>query len=383
MTRGRRGTRNRMRSTPARERAIRRFRQLAGTEPTVVARAPGRVNLIGEHTDYNDGFVLPAAVDVDLVVCGRARSDGMIRITSADARIDVRFPVGGPSRARWAQYVAGVAALLAEAVGARGGAELVLASDVPSGVGLSSSAALEVATARALLQLANAELPIRDIVALCRRAELEWAGVHCGVMDQAVVAMGRAGHGLLLDCRSLHVEPVPIPDSAALLVVDSGADRSLAGSAYNDRVRECAEAAALLGVANLRDAAGSAIESATLPELLMRRARHVVTENARTLAFANALRTGDLVTCGALMNASHASLRDDYEVSSPALDRLMQAAVETNGVHGAKLTGAGFGGCVVVLTAADQAAAVRESLLSRTRARSVHRFRPADGATIC
>ena len=248
-----RGAHSQATTANARTRAIERFRRLAGAAPTVVARAPGRVNLIGEHTDYSDGFVLPVAVDADLVICARARADDNIRIVSANASFESQFKIGNRPFQRTAQYVGGVAALLSAATGVKAGADLVLSSNVPSGVGLSSSAALEVATARALLRLWQADLPVRDIVTLCRRAELEWAGVQCGVMDQAIVAMAVEGHGLLLDCRTLEATPVPIPENAAILVVDSGADRSLASSAYNDRVRETKQAAELLGVPALRE----------------------------------------------------------------------------------------------------------------------------------
>ena len=360
----------------ARTRALERFTRLAGAAPTVIARAPGRVNLIGEHTDYSEGFVLPVAVNADLVICARARADDNIRIVSADASFESQFKIGNHPFQRSAQYVGGVAALLSAATGVKTGADLVLSSDVPSGVGLSSSAALEVATARALLRLWQADLPVRDIVTLCRRAELEWAGVQCGVMDQAIVAMAVEGHGLLLDCRSLDARPVPIPENAAILVVDSGADRSLASSAYNDRVRETKEAAERLGVPALRDADSSSVEQ--LPETLRRRARHVISENTRALAFAS---SRELRERGSLMSASHTSLRDDFEVSSPALDAIFQAANSIDGVYGAKLTGAGFGGCVVLLADAEQAEAVAAALLSRVTARSVYRFQPAGGAS--
>ena len=358
-------------SGTALERARQDFQEHFGGAADVVVRAPGRVNLIGEHTDYNQGLVLPVAIDLDLVIAARATKHNRLHLVSAEQRDSVEFTIGERPRQRWARYIAGVAALLIDEAGVHTGAELLITSDIPAGSGLSSSAALEVATARALLALTERELPVQQIARIARRAELEYAGVNCGIMDQMIVLMAQAGHALLLDCATLDTRQVALPDHAALFIVESGANRELAASAYNQRVAECTEAARLLGVRNLSEIDAASVKRARLPKPLCQRARHVTSENERTHEFANALEQRDLQSCGALMNASQVSLREDYQVSSPALDQLVAAALEIPGVYGAKLTGAGFGGMVVVLSEAAQAVAVEDALRARAPVRRV------------
>ena len=285
--------------------------------------------------------------------------------------------IGQNADADWLRYSAGVAALLKDAGVPLTGADLLIASELPAGAGLSSSAALEAATAVALLALAGAAMDPLELAILCRRAEIEYAGVNCGIMDQLAVLCGRAGHAMLLDCDSLELSYVPVPETAALIVIDTGLPRTLAASAYNERVSECVEAARLLGLPSLREAEPEMVSKLTEP--LQRRARHVITENQRVFAFVAALQRNDLGACGELMNASHASLRDDYEVSSPGLERVVAAALEVDGVLGAKLTGAGFGGSVVVL-AEDHADAA--DIARRTRSRSAWRVRASPGASL-
>jgi galactokinase len=308
----------------------------------VDARAPGRVNLIGDHTDYNDGFVLPSAIDRECRVTA-APSDELI--------------------VHWRNDADALSLRIVEAVSAElGVAELTIDSTVPIGAGLSSSAALEVGVAKALAP----ELEPRVLAELCRRAETAATGVPCGIMDQLASALGVAGHALLIDCRSLEVTPVPLPDDVGVIVVDSGLPRTLAGSAYAERRAACEAIAAHLGLAALRDA--------TLDQVADEpRARHVVTENERVLAAADALRANDLEALGRLMLESHASLRDDYEVSTPELDALVAQLVAA-GCAGARLTGAGFGGCVVGVAPAGEADRI---------AREVSGFvvRAVDGAT--
>lgn len=311
--------------------------------PRIQAYAPGRVNLIGDHTDYTGGLALPMAIDLGTTVSGH-RGGNTIRLHSvlADEPATVPLTVADPAETEpaWARYVAGIVAEL----GPREGFDGEVFTTLPVGSGLSSSAALEVAVALALG--ASTDDPVA-LAQLCQRAERRAAGVPCGIMDPLASAAGVEGHALLLDCRSLTVEPVPVPDEVDVIVLDSGEERALVGSAYAQRRAECEAAEHLIGP--LRDADLEAV--AAIPdELLRRRARHVVTENQRVVDTVDALRRGDYVAAGAHLRASHESLRDDFEVSTPVLDNLVGALHETPGVFGARLTGAGFGGCVVALT---------------------------------
>ena len=332
------------------------FRERTGRDPEGVWAAPGRVNLIGEHTDYNDGFVLPAAIDRLVLVAAGRRDGGRLRLWSLQAEppADLELAGIGPGTVGgWAAYPAGVAWALGQAGVELGGADLVVDGDVPAGSGLSSSAALECATATALADLGGAGLDRAALAGLARRAENEVVGVPSGVMDQMVSMLGRAGHALFLDTRSLGAEQVPLPLEAAglcLVVIDTRAGHQLVDGAYADRRAACQAAAAVLGVPALRDATPALLEqhAAALGDPGLRRARHVVTENARVLAAVELLRAGDLDRLGPLLAASHASLRDDYEVSSPELDTAVEAAVAAGAV-GARMTGAGFGGSAIAL----------------------------------
>ncbi|MBA2667958.1 MAG: galactokinase [Trueperaceae bacterium] len=343
-------------------RATAAFEETYGGEPTALVRAPGRVNMIGEHTDYNDGFVLPMAIELDAFVALTPRDDGVVRIHAVDLDEEGAFDVAsvrsrdarGDASARpggWLEYGRGVAwALQADGLTLRG-FDATLASDVPVGAGLSSSAAVELALAAAFG--VSSRLPW-DATAMARRmqrAENLWVGVQTGIMDQLVVARGVEGHALLIDCRDLHTRPVPLPSGVAVVILDTSTRRSLVGSAYDDRRRACEAAAALLGVTALRDVDEAHLERgrADLDDVTYRRARHVVRENARTLAAAEAMAAGDARALGAAMDESHASLRDDFEVSSSALDAIVAAARAAPGCLGARMTGAGFGGCAVAL----------------------------------
>ena len=332
------------------------FRERTGRDPEGVWAAPGRVNLIGEHTDYNDGFVLPAAIDRLVLVAAGKRAGGRLRLWSLQAEppADLELAGIGPGKVGgWAAYPAGVAWALGQAGVELDGADLVVDGDVPAGSGLSSSAALECATATALADLGGAGLDRAALAGLARRAENEVVGVPSGVMDQMVSMLGRAGHALFLDTRSLGTEQVPLPLEAAglcLVVIDTRAGHRLVDGAYADRRAACQAAAAVLGVPALRDATPALLEryATALGDPGLRRARHVVTENARVLAAVELLRAGDLDRLGPLLAASHASLRDDYEVSSPELDTAVEAAVAAGAV-GARMTGAGFGGSAIAL----------------------------------
>jgi galactokinase len=343
------------------------FAQRTGRDPEGVWAAPGRVNLIGEHTDYNDGFVLPAAIDRLVLAAAGRRRDGRLRLWSLQAGppADLALEDVGPGRVEgWAAYPAGVAWALGQAGVELGGADLVVDGDVPAGSGLSSSAALECATATALADLHGAALDRATLAGLARRAENEVVGVPSGVMDQMVSMLGRAGHALFLDTRSLATEQVPLPLEAAglcLVVLDTRAGHRLVDGAYADRRAACEAAAAVLGVPALRDATLEQVEAAAgaLGDPGLRRARHVVTENARVLEAVALLRAGDLDRLGPLLAASHASLRDDYEVSSPELDTAVAAATDAGAV-GARMTGAGFGGSAVALARAEEAGRIAE-----------------------
>ena len=343
------------------------FAERTGRDPEGVWAAPGRVNLIGEHTDYNDGFVLPAAIDRLVLVAAGRRAGGRLRLWSLQAGppADLELAGIGPGRVEgWAAYPAGVAWALAQAGVELGGADLVVHGDVPAGSGLSSSAALECATATALADLHGAGLDRAALAGLARRAENEVVGVPSGAMDQMVSMLGRAGHALFLDTRSLGTEQVPLPLEAAgrcLVVIDTRAGHRLVDGAYADRRAACEAAAAVLGVPALRDATAEQVEAAAgaLGDPGRRRARHVVTENARVLAAVELLRAGDLDGLGPLLGASHASLRDDYEVSSPELDTAVEAAVAAGAV-GARMTGAGFGGSAIALVEAALAGRVAD-----------------------
>jgi galactokinase len=343
------------------------FAERTGRDPEGVWAAPGRVNLIGEHTDYNDGFVLPAAIDRLVLVAAGRRAGGRLRLWSLQAGppADLELAEVGPGRVGgWAAYPAGVAWALGQAGVELGGADLVVDGDVPAGSGLSSSAALECAAATALADLHGAGLDRAALAGLARRAENEVVGVPSGVMDQMVSMLGRAGHALFLDTRSLGTEQVPLPLEAAglcLVVIDTRAGHRLVDGAYADRRAACQAAAAALGVPALRDATPEQVEAAAgaLGDPGRRRARHVVTENARVLAAVELLRAGGLDRLGPLLAASHASLRDDYEVSSPELDTAVEAAVAAGAV-GARMTGAGFGGSAIALVEAALAGRVAD-----------------------
>ena len=322
-------------------------------------RAPGRVNLIGEHTDYNDGFVMPAAIGFDVRVACAANNSGQLAVHSLQQSITARFPVNDPvplPKHDWTDYVRGVQIQLARAGYPISGADLLVDGRVPMNAGLSSSAALEVASALALLETTGNSLPPSTVAKLCQRAENEFVGARCGIMDQFASANGRAGQAILLDCRSLESTYVPLPESIAVVICNTMVKHSVAGTGYTQRREECEqcvryfnrfrpEVNALRGLTedDLRQ------HGAGLSDALLRRCRHVIRENARVLAAAEALRNGELQKVGQLMYESHASLRDDYEVSCPELDILVELARSIPGAYGSRMTGGGFGGCTVSL----------------------------------
>ena len=377
---------------------IEEFRRLFGSaEGIEVYRAPGRVNLIGEHTDYNLGFVCPVALQLATFIAAAPSADGRLRIYSED-RGEMReweaASLGRLERAgHWSDYPIGVARELAAAGFAVGPANLLIRSSVPEGSGLSSSAALEVSSALAFL--AGRSLPPLDLALLCQRAEVRFVGMPCGVMDQYISVFGRRGMAVEIDCRSLEHRDVELPAGAAFVAVNSMVKHELAGSAYRRRVEECAAAVAGIraqfpAVESLRDVSTEQLAAVApaLPETVARRARHVVTENARVERFREAGAAGDLEAMGRLMVESHGSLRDDYEVSSPELDFLVEGALAVPGVFGSRMTGGGFGGCTVTMLRPDAVGRFRAEIAGAYAARfqvdpQIYECQPSEGAGVC
>ncbi|MFM9852901.1 MAG: galactokinase [Sphingomonadaceae bacterium] len=356
------------------ERARAAFLSHFSEEPHFLVRAPGRVNLIGEHTDYNDGFVLPCAIDRDTVVAIAPESGNCLSVIAADFGNETEhFALDAPfarSTQGWSDYIRGIACALHEGGARLVGARLAIAGDVPLGSGLSSSASLEIAVARALTELAGSVPSPTTLAQIAQRAENEFVGCACGIMDQLIATRGQAGHALLIDCRSLACTPVAMPADLRLVIAHSGVRHAHADGEYNDRRAQCDAAAKHYGVAALRDLSAADLEArrGDLNDVIYRRARHVVTENERTQAAALALQANDLGSLGLLMNQSHMSMRDDFEITVPAIDRLAKIMTDSlSGEGGARMTGGGFGGCVIALTSAHRVDAVTAAINSDYR----------------
>jgi galactokinase len=353
------------------------FVQCYGESATQVAIGPGRVNLIGEHTDYNDGFVLPVALKRDVRLAMRPRNDRRVRLYSVDYDEHHEFDLDQLQYHKeklWANYVQGVAWALQEQGLTLTGLDGVISGNVPRGSGLSSSAALEIAAALGLMTAANQQdrLSGPQIAQAAQRAENQFVGVNCGIMDQFISMLGAEDHALLIDCRSLEYELVPFPANASLVIGNTKASRSLASSAYNQRRQECETGVAALQavlpeIRALRDVTSEQLlaHRDLLSETVFRRCHHVVSENERVLQTVSALRAGDLAEVGRLMNASHESLRVDYEVSSAALDTMVEAMRSAPGCYGARLTGAGFGGCAVALVEPGSEQSVADAIYEK------------------
>jgi galactokinase len=345
-----------------------KFAQLYGTDALVV-QAPGRVNLIGEHTDYNDGFVLPAAIQLQTTVGIAKRRDGRLVVFSENYQEQMEFAVRDlpvERRRHWSDYVVGVARNLREEGVELPGASLLVKGNVPEGAGLSSSASLEVAVCQALLEISGQKMGGAGMARLCQRAENEFVGARCGIMDQFVSVHGRKDHALLLDCRSLAFRYQPIPEEVRLVICNTMVRHSLAGGEYNRRRQECETAAKFFtsvvpGVRALRDVSVHDFEKhgAELSETIRKRARHVIAEDARVIEAAEALADHEMVRFGALMGESHVSLRDDFQVSCRELDTMVELAGRIDGVYGARMTGGGFGGCTINLVRTETVEAFR------------------------
>ena len=354
-------------------RVRRGFADRFGGEPTLLVRSPGRVNLLGEHTDYNQGLVLPMAIDRSVWIAARPRDDERVVVRSLDFNEEGSADLSRLQRGSgWFEYVKGTAWAMAGAGYRLRGFEGVLAGEIPMGAGLSSSAALEMAAARVFAAVSGVTWDPPVAARLGQAAENGWVGVQCGIMDPLIVAAGRDGQALLIDCRDLATRAVPLPRGALVVVLDTSTRRGLVTSAYNDRRAQCEEAARFFGRASLRAVSLEELETRwnELPDPLRRRARHVITENERTLAAADALASGDKARAGRLMVESHRSLRDDFGVSSDRLDAMVETAREVDGCYGARMTGAGFAGCAVALVEESAAPTFVETVQRRYRHRT-------------
>ncbi len=348
-----------------------RFEQLY-REPPRIYRAPGRVNLIGEHTDYNDGFVMPAAIDFYTWVAASPRRDAVLHVHSEQFAESVEVPLdrtAGAPRNHWSDYVRGMAGVLQSAGHRLRGANLLIDGRVPLGAGLSSSAALELSVGLALLGIAELDLPRLDLVKLAQQAENKYAGAMCGIMDQFICGFGREHNAIMLDCRTLEFSLVPIPNQIRLVICNSKVKHALASGEYNVRRVECAAAVQALrafgpSIRALRDATMELLDAHRdrLSDVVYRRARHVITENQRVIKASAALAKNDLAQCGELMFESHESLRADYEVSCKELDILVELAKDSQGLIGARMTGGGFGGCTVNLVRSEAVNAFQQNI---------------------
>ena len=367
-----------------------------GTAPALAVQAPGRVNLIGEHTDYNDGFVLPCAINYRTVICGAPRDDGQVRVVAADygdERDEFSLDTAiepRPDRL-WANYVRGVVKYLQEAGHGLRGADLAISGNVPQGAGLSSSASLEVATGQFFTSLSSLAIDPTELALIGQRAENRFVGCNCGIMDQLISARGEAGHALLIDCRSLATQSVAMPAGVAVVIVNSNIQRGLVGSEYNTRRRQCEEAARFFGVKALRDVDLATYQARAegLDPVVARRARHIITDSQRAVDLAAALSAGDMRRIGQLMADSHASMRDDFEITCPQVDALVEIVKDVIGdAGGVRMTGGGFGGCVVSLVPNELVDTLQTTVSERYPTTtgllsSIYVCQPSQGAGCC
>jgi galactokinase len=337
-----------------------------------IVRAPGRVNLIGEHTDYNDGFVLPMAIDHAVWIALSPRADSQVRVRSLDLEVDSAFDLHSLTKGSgWQEYIKGVAYQLQKEGHELRGFDAVMTGDVPRGAGLSSSAAVELATAYAFAAASGFAWDAAQMAKISQKAENEWVGMNCGIMDQMASAACREGYALFLDCRTLEYQHAPLPENISVVILDTSTRRGLVDSAYNERRSQCEEAARWFGVKALRDVSVDEFEKGNgLSEVVMKRARHIITENARVLEAVNVMKAGNVKRLGELFNASHNSLRDDFEVTNEALNQIVECAQEQSSCFGARMTGAGFGGCAVALVLEENASEFTKAVSAAYKQRS-------------
>ncbi|SMY31533.1 Galactokinase [Photobacterium malacitanum] len=333
------------------------FASVLGYNPSHIVQAPGRVNLIGEHTDYNDGFVLPCAIDYQAIVAAARRNDNIVRVVAVDYaneinQFDITQPLEFDQQCMWVNYVRGVIKCLLDRGYVLGGADIVISGNVPQGAGLSSSAALEVVIGQTFKALFELSISQQEIALNGQQAENQFVGCNCGIMDQLISAEGEKNHALLIDCRSLETKAVAMPEDMAVVIINSNKKRGLVDSEYNTRRAQCEQAADFFGVPALRDVTLAMFteREAELAPMVAKRARHVITENARTEQAAVALANSDMALMAQLMAQSHASMRDDFEITVPEIDTLVDMVKGVIGDHGGvRMTGGGFGGCIVAL----------------------------------
>jgi galactokinase len=365
------------------------FSTYFNAKPEFIVRAPGRVNLIGEHTDYNDGFVLPMAIDHAVWIALSPRADSQVRIRSLDLEVDSAFDLNSLTKGEgWLEYIKGVAYQLQKAGHELRGFDAVMTGDVPRGAGLSSSAAVELATARAFAEISGFAWDAAQMAKISQKAENEWVGVNCGIMDQMASAASREGYALFLDCRTLEYQHAPLPENTSVVILDTSTRRGLVDSAYNERRSQCEEAAHWFGVKALRDVSEDEFEKRNgLSEVVMKRARHIITENARVLEAVQVMKAGNVKRLGELFNASHNSLRDDFEVTNEALNQIVECAQEQSNCYGARMTGAGFGGCAVALVQEENAQEFTNAVSAAYKQRSgldasVYVCKASEGASL-
>ncbi len=378
---------------------LQQFERIFESKPVLRAVAPGRVNLIGEHTDYNDGFVMPIAIQYAVTILAAPRGDGQIHLFSADFGQRTAFAAAGPverdPRFPWSHYEKGVVSEYLKRGDIPGGANLLIQGNVPMASGLSSSAAVEVSTAVALRAMNGFAIGDLDLIRLCQKAENDFVGMKCGIMDQFISCLGKAGHSLFLDCRSLDYRLIPFPsDRYSVVILNTKMKRELTGSEYNERRSQCEEGVRLLrpalpGVRALRDVSQEAFDkhAALLPDLVARRCRHVVSENQRVLDFVQALTGSDEAKIGSLLLDSHASLRDLFEVSCSELDLMVELSMSVPGVVGARMTGAGFGGCAIAVVQKGREDVLKSKVLEKYPEKTgiepeVYVSSPSDGAKV-
>ncbi|MGF6436301.1 galactokinase [Kosakonia sp. 1610] len=372
------------------------FAETFGYPATHTIQAPGRVNLIGEHTDYNDGFVLPCAIDYQTVISCKARDDRTVRVVAADYdnqrdEFSLDAPIVAHDSQQWSNYVRGVVKHLQQRDASFGGADLVISGNVPQGAGLSSSASLEVAVGTVFQQLYHLPLDGAQIALNGQEAENQFVGCNCGIMDQLISALGKKGSALLIDCRSLGTKAVSMPEGVAIVIINSNFKRTLVGSEYNTRRQQCETGARFFQQKALRDVSLDQFNTVAneLDPLVAKRVRHVLTENARTVEAATALEKGDLQRMGELMAESHASMRDDFEITVPQIDTLVEIVKATIGDKGGvRMTGGGFGGCIVALVPEALVPEVKQAVESQYEAKTgiketFYVCKPSQGAGQC